>query len=110
MDQDKTELALVRCDNSEAVNYELIERGLMCGAWVMKSRWLMLVGRDLGVVGWWDLFILNLNCSQCTASQLVPCKQNSTYQITISSLLENLLFESNRRKFGKRVNEKIRQE
>ena len=82
----------------------------MCGAWVMKSRWLMLVGRDLGVVGWWDLFILNLNCSQCTASQLVPCKQNSTYQMTISSLLENLLFESNRRKFGKRVNEKIRQE
>ena len=67
-------------------------------------------GRDLGVVGWWELFILNLNCSQCTASQLVPCKQNSTYQITISSLLENLLFESNRRKFGKRVNEKIRQE
>ena len=62
------------------------------------------------LVGWWDLFILNLNCSQCTASQLVPCKQNSTYQISISSLLENLLFESNRRKFGKRVNEKIRQE
>ena len=109
MDQDKTELALVRCDNSEAVNYELIERGLMCEAWVMKSRWLMMVGWEW-LVGWWELFILNLNCSQCTASQLVPCKQNSTYQIAISSLLENLLFESNRRKFGKRVNEKIRQE
>ena len=49
------------------------------------------------LVGWWDLCILNLNCSQCTASQLVPCKQNSTYQIAISSLLKNLLFESYRR-------------
>ena len=53
MDQDKTELALVRCDNSEAVNYEdhrtrTDVRGLGDEVALVDVGWEGVVGWSVG--------------------------------------------------------------